>query len=143
MLKSMTLPEKTAWIMCLALAVAGWLYIAPIITSIMDGLAAPVPGRSAIGFVVLIVIIAIIGHIIVAVTDPETANQRMDERDWSVAHRAGHWSGVVFGVLTITALLAYLVLRDGDLLFHMIFASMILSQMFEYGLVILSYRRGY
>lgn len=142
MFTSLTLPEKTAWIMGLTLALAGWLYAAPIAASLSSGAALPTPGRSAVGFVVFVVVLSIIGHIIIAVTDVKTSEQPRDERDKAIAHWAGHWSGITFGVIVIAILMAYLLVRNGDLLFHAIFLGLVVSQICEYLLVVIAYRRG-
>lgn len=142
MFAAASLYERSTWIMSLILLGAGYLYAAPVIEALIYGVVIPEPGRSAVMFVVLVVVLSVISHILLAIADPDTADQPMDERDRLAAIRSGHRTAIVFGILVIKSLLAYLLVRSGDLLFHMIFLSMVVSQLLEYGLTILAYRRG-
>lgn len=139
---SVTFTEKSAWVMCGALWITGSLYLRPVIEAVITGSAVPVSGPSFIAFVVILVILSIMGHIMVAVANPNDTDHVLDERDHQIAHRAGHWSGLVLGGLVITGLLYYLVNRDGELLFHMMFGAVIVAQFIEYATLIYVYRRG-
>ncbi len=59
-----------------------------------------------------------------------------------MVRRAGYWSGQLLAAGSFTALLHFLVFRDGDMLFHLVFGSMIVAQIAEYGFQILFLRRS-
>jgi len=68
------------------------------------------------------------------------AGAALDERDREVLTRASHRSGYVFALGSILSMGAYLLSHDGDLLFYGVFASLMISQLCEYGVQIFLYR---
>ena len=60
----------------------------------------------------------------------------------SSALSAGNISGYVLGFGIFAGLWHYYFLADGNMLFHIAVASLIASQVAEYALTILFYRRG-
>ncbi|GLQ20109.1 hypothetical protein ACFFUB_03800 [Algimonas porphyrae] len=137
----MSFNEKSAWAMILALGLASVVYLGPVLSAwFRAGVIIP-PAPFVIAFTVVVIILSIITHIIVALSNPSEATETRDERDRAVIHFAGHWSGIVFAVGVITCLLNYLVFPNGDLMFHGIFISLIIASLIEYGLRLFSYRR--
>lgn len=133
--------EKSAWIMILALILASSSYLGLVQTLSNAGATLAPPTLPAImKFTIVVVLIAIVGHIIVAVMAPGEADEAYDERERQIMVRAGHYSGYVFGFGVISALISYLILYNGDLLFYGVFASLVISQIVEYAIQIILYR---
>ena len=137
----MPFQEKSAWIMSVALSLGGAFYFAVVLTmSSQLGRVAP-PILPVLGvYTVILVIVAVAGHMVAAVVSPKEANASLDERDRAISHRAGHLSGTLFAAGTILALGFYLFSYDGNLLFYGVFASLMISQLAEYAVQILLYR---
>ena len=137
----MAFQEKSAWIMSLALLVGGVFYfgVVALMSSAIGKLAPPILPVVAV-YTGILVLIAIVGHIVAAVLAPRDAGAPVDERDRAVTTRAGHLSGYVFGAGAILSLGFYLFSYDGDILFYGVFASLMISQLVEYGTQIYLYR---
>jgi hypothetical protein len=133
--------EKSAWVMSLALLVGGVFYfgIVAVMSSSLGHLAPPVLPLVAVYSAVL-VLVAIVGHVVAALSAPGEADAGLDERDRLVGTKASHRSGLVFASGVVVALGAYLFSYDGDLLFYGVFASLMLSQLVEYAMQIVLYR---
>lgn len=71
---------------------------------------------------------------------PRAASVRLDERERIIATRSSQRAGLVFGCGVVLSLGAYLVAYDGNLLFYAVFASLMLGQIAEYALQVVSYR---
>lgn len=139
----MTFKEKSAWIMCLALIVAGVFYAWSVLG--IWQVAGAVPPPNVLGLavgVIIIIAIAIFGHAVAAIGNPMDANAPEDERDRLVVWRAGNLGGLLMGALSLCALFSFALNGDGNLLFHSIIGALTLSQLAEYALTILYYRRG-
>lgn len=139
----MSFQEKSAWVMCLALLISGSFYAWSVLAlaNVLQDIPPPNVGGLAIG-VVIIVAIAIFGHAIAAIGNPMDANAPEDERDRLVVWRAGNLSGALLGVICMLGLFAFVIMDSGNLLFHIIVAGMVVSQIAEYALTIWYYRRG-
>jgi len=74
---------------------------------------------------------------------PKEASAPADERERPLLDRAGHRSGLLLGTGAVASLLNFLQHGNGNLLFHMMMGSLILSQLAEYGFQIALLRRGY
>lgn len=133
--------EKSAWIMSLALVVGSLFYFLPVVSSLIGAgeLASPLVPR-IIAFTVCLVVIAVVGHIVIAALAPKDADAPVDEREQLIFDRAGHYSSYVLGVGVLLSLGLYLLSGNGDLLFYVVFASLMASQLAEYLLQILFYR---
>lgn len=129
--------------MIVALTLSGWIYFDTVIatTRAMGQTAPPNIGIIAVATVV-IVAIAIFGHVIAAVIDPATADAPEDERDTRIAQRAGNLAGWVLSIVVMGGIWSFAVRGDGNLLFHILIMGMVLSQLTEYALKIWFYRRG-
>ncbi len=139
----MTFLEKSAWVMITALLISGGLYSAGVIamTNTLGEIPPPNIGLIAV-FTIAIVALAIVGHIIAALTNLSDADAPEDERDRLVALRAGNISGILLAASVMIGISAYAVLGSGHLLFHMMVAGLVLAQVCEYALTIWYYRRG-
>ncbi|MEO0983637.1 MAG: hypothetical protein AAFX03_13405 [Pseudomonadota bacterium] len=135
--------EKLAWVMIPVLILTGLWYIdrTQAVLDFGAEASAPVP-PILIGYVILIVLASIAGSVLVAASAPSEAEAPADEREARILDRAGHWSGYVLGAAAIAAMIRFTVDGDGNRLFHLVFAGLILSQIAEYALQILFYRRG-
>lgn len=135
--------EKSAWVMSLALSAAALFYVWLVmsLSSELGSLAPPVVPL-LVKFTVVLVALAILGHIAAAIFAPKEADAPLDEREQMIVTRAGHISGYLFGFGVVTSLIAYLVVYDGDVLFYGVFASLVFSQLAEYATRIFLFRRG-
>jgi len=139
----MSFREKTAWAMSFILFMAGAWYFTKIVNaSNALGQTSPPDLRFFIGYVALVVITSIIVSIILAATSGKEANAPADERETAILHKAGHWSGYILALGAFTGLWHFGWLGDGNLLFHIIFGALMLSQIAEYVFHIFLYRRG-
>ncbi|MCR9195612.1 MAG: hypothetical protein NXH88_12820 [Hyphomonas sp.] len=135
--------EKMAWAMMLILIVTGVAYYGVIFQAAGAlGQFPPPILPLMIGYVVLLVIASIVASILIAVTKPSEASTALDEREKVIQFKGEAWSGRAMGFLILCALLDFGVNGDGNRLFHLVFATMIISQIAEYGLQIFFYRRG-
>lgn len=139
----MSFREKSAWAMMIIL-IGGGLYYFNMVWKASKALGdiAPPIMPFVIAYIVVIVIASIIAMTVLGISSPTEANAPADERERYAESQAGNLSGYVLGFGVITGLLHYSVSMDGNMLFHTIFASLMLSQIAEYGLQIWYYRRG-
>ena len=139
----MSFREKTAWAMGTVLLLAGLWYFQRVIgLSESLGHVAPPSIRFVIGYVVLVVIASIIVNVVIASAAGKEAEAPADERERAIIHKAGHWSGILLAVGAVAGLWHFGWLNDGNLLFHIVFGSLMLSQIAEYGIQIFLFRRG-
>ena len=131
----MSFQEKSAWVMLVALFVPSFLFFYSVFSITSESGALPTPIVPAlIGFTIVTVIIAVVGHIVVAVINPNEANAPKDERCKLINRKAGNLSSYVLVLGVISGLGLFLVIQDGNILFYVCFASLVLSQLFEYSL---------
>jgi hypothetical protein len=121
--------------MALLLTGAGGVYFVAV-REASQALGTTAPAIVVLVFVLLVVVGSLLTHLVLALASPGEASAPTDERDRQVLHRAGHWSGYVLGGGVLLSLGHYLVYGDGNLLFHLTAASLIVSQIGEYGLQI-------
>lgn len=141
--RNMPFREKTAWAMAAILAGGAAVYFNMVAseTRALGQTAPPLVGF-VIGYVVLIVIASIIVMTVLAVATPREATTPADEREKIIADKAGNWSGYVMVVPALGALWHYAVNGDGNMLFHLVFFSLMLGQIAEYVFQIILFRRG-
>ncbi|MGI9238704.1 MAG: hypothetical protein ACR2QZ_15000 [Woeseiaceae bacterium] len=133
--------EKSAWIMAFLLALLGAAYFYNVI-EIWSGtgqLVAPMLPLVVV-YTISLVVLAAGGHAVIAVLAPKEANAATDERERLIFDRAGHYSSYVIGAGIVLSLGLYLLLHNGDLLFYMVFASLMMGQIMEYVFQITFYR---
>lgn len=135
--------EKTAWAMALILIGGGAFYLNMVIaTSRALGQTAPPLIGFVIAYIVVIVIASVVLMSALAVTSPREAEAPADERERIIADRAGNWAGYVMVVPALGALWHFAVNQDGNMLFHLVFLSLMLGQIAEYIFQIVLYRQG-
>jgi len=139
----MSFTEKSAWVMALSLLACGAFYGLAVMSQ-SAALGRPAPPNIGLAALVTLplVSLAILGHAFAALGDPGDARTPEDERDRFISWRAGNLAGKVFGAITIFGLSAYAIQGDGNLLFHLAVLGLVISQLAEYALSILFYRRG-
>ncbi len=137
----MSFREKSAWVMGFVMTAAG-LYYLHLITEASAALGSSPPPAIVIPYIILIVIASIIAQSTLAVSTPNEANAPADERERLVQQRAGNWSGIVLSTCAVLSLGHFLVYADGNMLFHLIMASMMISQIAEYVFQIALFRSG-
>ena len=140
----MSFREKTAWAMMLVMIVGGAYYFNLVgqASKALGATAPPIIGF-VIAYVILIVVASVVLMIALAITAPSEAEAPADERERRVEDKVGHISGSVLGIGVFTAMLHYAYQADGNLMFHIDFGSLMVSQIAEYGLQIWFYRRGH
>jgi hypothetical protein len=137
----MAFREKSAWIMSVALLVAGAIYFNSVVSIWQQtGQLAQPMVPLLFGYVIAIVVISILSHIALAIFAPRDANAPADERERQIIIRSGYYSSYVLATGLLLALGLYLALRNGDLLFYIVFLSLMLAQLVEYALTIIFYR---
>lgn len=137
----MSFQEKSAWVMLVALVLTGVFYFYTVFAMSEGGvLASPVIAVLVI-FTVIQVVIAVLGHVVIAIASPQEANAKTDERERRILTLSGHWSGMIFGVCVLASLGLYLVTHSGDLLFYTVFGSLVLSSIIEFAMHIWLQRR--
>lgn len=137
----MAFQQKSAWIMSFALLAGGIFYFDTVRElSVEIGRLAPPVLPTVAAYTVVLVVIAVVGHIVIGVISPKEANAPLDERERKIFHWAGNVSSYVLGVGVVTALGHYLFFQDGDVLFYAVFASLMLCQLAEYVIQIVLYR---
>ncbi|HYI40994.1 MAG TPA: hypothetical protein VE053_11815 [Allosphingosinicella sp.] len=138
----MSFREKSAWAMAVLMTLAG-LYYLNLVVGASRQLGAPAPPTGIfVTYVFIVVIGSVAAQVALAVSAPKEANAPADEREIPALQRAGNWSGLVLGAGAATSLLHYLQHGDGDLLFHAVLGSLIVSQIAEYAFQIALLRRS-
>lgn len=138
----MSFREKSAWLMALLMTAAG-LYYFHIVRAASQALGETAPPMVVIAFVILVVIGSVVGQIVLALSWRKEAIAPADERERLVQQRAGNWSGYVLAAGAVCSLGHFVVHADGNMLFHLIMASLIVSQISEYAFHIILVRRSF
>ncbi|MEZ5998619.1 MAG: hypothetical protein R3B98_07995 [Hyphomonas sp.] len=139
----MSFREKTAWAMGLILTAGSVFYFSKVIgLSRAIGHTAPPIIGFIIAYVILIVIASIVLFSVLGASSPKEANSPADERERQIESRAGHWSGTLLGLGVFAGLWHFWAYADGNMLFHVVFGSLMASQIAEYAFQIFLYRRG-
>ena len=139
----MAFREKLAWVMVIVLTLAGGFYAWEVIGFGLALNAVPPPSiKLAVVYVGIVIIGSIIGASSVAAQNSEEANVPADERERIILDKAGHWSGYVLAAGAVVGALHYWSHQDGHLMFHLVVAGLMLSQIAEYVFQIILFRRG-
>ena len=135
--------EKLAWAMMVIMASTGVLYYSWVhMQSSALGAWAPPNIAFLIGYVILVIILAIIAGIAIGVSRPSEASPPMDERERLILFAGEVWAGRLLSVLLLLTLADFALGGNSNRLFHLAFASLIISQVGEYVFRIWFYRRG-
>jgi hypothetical protein len=137
----MTFREKSAWLMAILMTAAG-LYYLHIVRESSQALRETAPPAVALAFVFLVVAGSVIAQIVLAVSSPKEAKAPADERERQVEQRAGNWSGLVLATGAVSSLGHFMVYADGNMLFHLVMASLIVAQIADYSFQIVLFRRS-
>ena len=138
----MSFREKSAWLMALLMTGAG-LYYLYLVRGASQALGATAPPAVVIAFVLLLVNGAIVGQTVLALLLRKEAAAPADERERLIQQRAGSWSGLVLATLAVVSLGHFMIWGDGNMLFHLVLASLIVAQIAEYAFQILFFRRSF
>ena len=139
----MSFRERTAWVMGLILIAAGVWYFKRVVGLSMElGHVAAPNIKFVIGCIGLIVIASIVANVVIASQAGKEAEAPADERERTILNKAGHWSGIVLAVGAVSGLWHFGWNSDGNLLFHIVFGSLMVSQLAEYAFQIFLFRRG-
>ena len=138
----MSFREKSAWVMAVLMSLAGLYYLNLVVGASRELGAPPPPVGIFIAYVVVVVIVSVAAQVGLAVSAPKEANAPADERERPALQRAGNWSGLVLAAGAVASLLHYLQHGDGNLLFHTVLGSLIVSQIAEYVFQIALLRRS-
>lgn len=137
----MSFREKSAWIMCVALLVGGMVYFSTVVSIGFESEQLASPAMPLlVAYILVICVLAVLGHIIAATLAPKDAHNAVDERERQIFSRAGHYASFVSGAGVVMSLGVYLFSQSGDLLFHTVLASLMLGQVADYVLQIRFYR---
>ena len=138
----MSFREKSAWVMAVVTIAAGLYYLNLVVAGSRGLAEAPAPVGIFISYTILLVVASVAAQVLLALLSPKEASAPADERERPLLHAAGHWSGILLGFGAVASLLSFLAYRDGNLLFHMLLGSLIVSQVAEYALQIALFRRS-
>ena len=145
----MSFRERSAWVMMLALLVAGVSYFRIVgSTSLALGHISPPSSGLVMAYIISLTLSAIFGQVVIAALSPREAEAGADERDRLIAARAGSVFGHVLAIGLIGVLACYVLgphggtLVNGDALFQGALSSLMIAQIAEYAAQIWFYRRG-
>ncbi|MEL7727949.1 hypothetical protein AAG612_00230 [Citromicrobium bathyomarinum] len=133
----MSFREKSAWVMGAIMLATGLWYA----TLVAHAPHAPVIGP-LIPYVLAVIVLSIVAQTVLAIASPKEANAPADERERAAIALAGKWSGIVLGVLAISACFTFVVLPSGTMLFHHVIGALIVAQLAEYIFQIYFFRRA-
>lgn len=138
----MAFREQSAWWMVAVWsAVLGW-YLWAMAPWQWTLATVSAPWKPVLWVTGMLIVASIVVQTVLAVRRPDEANAPADERERAILDRAGRWSGTVLSFLAVMSLLHYFQHGHGDLLFHTLFLSLILSEMADQLGQVLLYRRG-
>ena len=137
----MAFRERLAWVMSIVLILAGGFYAWEVVGHGLALNAVPPPSiKLAVVYVGFVIIGSIVGAVSVAARTTEDANAPPDEREQIIIDKAGHWSGYVLAAGAVIGVLHYWSDQDGHLIFHLVVAGLMLSQIAEYVFQIILFR---
>ena len=139
----MAFQEKMALAMAGILTVTGASYFAWVFWAMTKlGHLPPPILPFLVVFVILIIVAATIMAAGFAIANPAEANTPLDERERLIQFKSEARSGRVLAFFVLMGLIDFAVFHNGNRMFHIAFFALIVSQIIEYGLTVLSYRRG-
>lgn len=138
----MSFREKSAWVMALLMIAVGLCYWRTV-SAASQAIGSTAPAAVVFSFVVLVVVGSIVVQTVLALSAPREANAGADERERRVEAKAGHWAGVLLAVGAVLSLGHFLMRADGNMLFHLVMASLIVAQIAEYAFQIILVRRSF
>ena len=137
----MTFREKSAWAMSALTLVTGLAYLRAV-----AAVPADAPPLAQIGPLAIITFWVVIGSVavqtVLAVMAPSEAQRPADERERPLIDKAGHWSAYVLTGAVLVGAFRFLLNGNGVELFQWAMGGLIASQLAEYALQIVLFRRG-
>ena len=121
---------------------AGLWYLQKLVMLSPSLAETPAPLGLLLRYVIGLVVVSVIAQIGLSVMTPEEAEAPADERERAMLRQPRSWSGDVLAVGILSALAWFIARGNGNLLFHMVFFSLIVAQVCEYLLQGLLLRRG-
>lgn len=140
----MTFREKSCLASLLIMSMVWFNYFVRVWPALADGSITRADSIGLfIGALVTLVILEIVVHIGLAMTDPKTADQPTDERDRIFGYKAGNLAGFVLGFcVVIIGVFAMFKDVSSVLIANLLLLTLVLSQCADYALVLYYYRRG-
>lgn len=135
---NLSFQEKSLWLMLVSLVVAFSFYF----MTVLPTHGAEVMPHQVVLFVlavVMLVIMAIVGHILIALVDRRA---RTDERDRLISLKGSRNAGFVLATGVFTALCTAVLVKGNFAFTHVLLASWVLAQLVEIGSQLFLYRRG-
>lgn len=138
----MAFREQSAWwMMAVWSAVLAW-YLWAMTPWAWTLASVSAPLKPVLWVTGMLIVGSIIVQVALAVRRPDEAQAPADERERAIRDRAGRWSGTVLGFLVVMSLLHFFQHGHGDLLFHTLFASLILASLAEQAGQVMLFRNG-
>ena len=139
----MAFKEKSAWLMLIATLVVGLYMTYAVVQTYMELQQVPAVLPVFIKLTVTLIILSVIGQIALAIANRKQAEQKADEREKVFIRRGQAVAGGVLAFGVVASLIHFLFLSDGNLLFYSCLLSLVVAQVVEYAVQIVSFRRGY
>jgi hypothetical protein len=123
----MSMREKSGWAMgALMIAMTAWYFGG--LGSLAWRPGGTLPVGTLIAYLFLTIVGSIVVQVILAISNKAEAASPADERENAASTRAASWAGHVLTVAMVTALLWFMGHGDGIILFHSLFAGLLISQ---------------
>ena len=142
---NLTFQEKSNWASLIIMSVVWVNYFVRVQPVLADGTISREDSIGLfIGAVVTLVILEIVVHIGLAVTNLKTADQPSDERGKIITSKAGNFSGWVLAICVVI-IGGYAMFRDVSsvLIANLLLLALVLSQCVDYAMALFYYRRGW
>lgn len=139
----MAFKEKSAWLMLIATLTVGLYMTFAVLQTYMELQQVPAVLPVFIKLTVTLIILNVIGQIVLATANRKQAEQKADEREKVFIRRSQAAAGCVLAFGVVTSLIHFLFLSNGPLLFYSCLLSLVVAQVVEYAVQIVSFRRGY
>lgn len=139
----MSFQEKSTWLMgIVVLAVYGWYFTTVMARLESDGITE-VGYKAMLGVtVVALVVLAAVGHILIAVIQPAEAGAE-DQRDKEINRFGEYIGGYVLGVGAVSALGLAVFEFDHFWIANAILLALVVSELVSAGVKVVAYRRGF
>lgn len=135
--------EKSTWVMgVVVLGVYGW-YFVTVLRMAGDVAVAGIAYQTIMFLtVVALVVLAVIGHVVIAIVDPKGSDQT-DERDRTINRYGEYIGGYVLAVGALVALALAMIEVEYFWIANTILAGLVLAELTTAATRIVLYRRGF
>ncbi len=139
----MSFREKMTWVMTVATLAASWVYFVPMIEVVgQAGFIAPASAALGLGAVIILVMIAVAGIIISALSNVREADAPLDERERKIAQQGEAVGAFVLGGGVMGLIVAAHMLALADWLVPALVAALVASQLATFAVQLFLYRRA-